>query len=131
MERMLLPFTSTMNRKSLAVVIVLLIAVLSPASAIIGFCSRMPCCSHVADAMTAASSTERNDCCTTIACYESPSLKLSTAPTSVNTVLAAPVLITTAAPAISPAPMVTQAFVDASPPLSSRHRLAVLSTLLI
>jgi hypothetical protein len=128
---MLLVCTSTMNRKSLAVVIVLLIAGLAPATAIIGFCARMPCCSHASNATTAAFSTERNDCCTTIACYESPSLRLSTSPTSADAVLAAPVLVITTAPAIAPAPIVTQAFSDTSPPLSSRHRLAVLSTLLI
>jgi len=120
-----------MNRKPLALLIVLLIAGLAPASAIIGFCARMPCCSHASNTMTAAFSTERNDCCTTIACYESPSLKLSTAPTSADAVLATPARIITTAPAISPAPIMTQAFADTSPPLSSRHRLAVLSTLLI
>jgi hypothetical protein len=129
MERMLLVSSTTMNRKSLALAIVLVIAGLAPAAAIIGFCSRMPCCSHASEA-TDAFSTERNDCCTTITCYESPSLKLSTAPTSVDTVLAAPLIITIA-PAISPAPMATQAFAGTSPPAPVRHRLALLSTLLI
>ncbi|MCU1231563.1 MAG: hypothetical protein JWO97_4447 [Acidobacteria bacterium] len=128
---MLLDSAVTMNRKALALAIVLLVAGLAPATAIIGFCARMPCCSHGSNATTAAFSTERNDCCTTIACYESPSLKLSTAPTSADAVLVAPALIITTAPAIAPAPIVTQAFADTSPPLSSRHRLAVLSTLLI
>jgi hypothetical protein len=128
---MLLASAITMNRKALALAIVLLVAGLAPASAIIGFCARMPCCSHPSNATTAAFSTERNDCCTTIACYESPSLKLSAAPTSADAVLATPALIITTAPAIAPAPIVTQAFADTSPPLSSRHRLAVLSTLLI
>jgi hypothetical protein len=128
---MLLASAITMNRKALALAIVLLIAGLAPATAIIGFCARMPCCSHGSNATTDVLSTERNDCCTTIACYESPSLKLSTAPTSADAVLAAPALVITAAPTIAPAPIVTQAVADTSPPLSSRHRLAVLSTLLI
>jgi hypothetical protein len=119
-----------MNRKPLALMIVLLIAGLAPASAIIGFCSPMPCCSHVSEA-TAAFSTERNDCCTTIACYESPSLKLTTAPpTAADALLASPALISVA-PAPSSAPLVTRAFEDTSPPVSTRHRLAILSTLLI
>jgi hypothetical protein len=129
MERMLLVSSSTMNRKSLALVIVLLITGLAPASAIIGFCSRMPCCLHASDT-TAEFSTERNDCCTTIACYESPSLKLTTAPTSADALLAVQALITIA-PAPRPAPLAAQAFADTSPPLPVRHRLAVLSTLLI
>ena len=126
---MLLVSRSTMNRKSLALAIVLLIAGLAPATAIIGFCSRMPCCSHASGA-TAAFSTERNDCCTTIACYESPSFKLTTAPTSTDALLATPALITIA-PAPPAPPLVAQLFADTSPPLSSRHRLAILSTLLI
>ena len=121
--------TSTMNRKSLALMIVLLIAGLAPATAIIGFCARMPCCSHVSEEATAFS-TERNDCCTTIACYESPSLELTTAPTSADALFAAPVVITVA-PAPSRAPLLAEAFADTSPPVPVRHRLAILSTLLI
>lgn len=116
-----------MNRKSLALVIVLVIAGLAPASAIIGFCARMPCCSQASEA-TAAWSTERNDCCTKIACYESPSL--ATAPGSAGALLAAPAIITVAPPP-SPPPLLAQAFADTSPPVRVRHRLAVLSTLLI
>ena len=128
MERMLLVPTPTMNRKPLALLIVLLIAALAPASAILGFCARMPCCSHASGA-SAAFSTERNDCCTTIACYESPSLKLTTAPASSDALLAAPALMTVVA-TTSPASLIIQDFADTSPPLS-RHRLAILSILLI
>src|SRR5258707_693499 len=118
-----------MNRKSLALVVILLIAGLSPASAIIGFCTRMPCCAHASEA-TAAFSTERNDCCTTIACYESPSLKLSASSSQSDLLSAAPALIAVA-PEPSPAPLVSRDFADTSPPLPARHRLAILSTLLI
>ena len=45
-ERIVLMLRSTMIRKPLTVAIVLLLAGLSPAAAIIGFCTRMPCCSH-------------------------------------------------------------------------------------
>jgi hypothetical protein len=129
MERMLPVSLSTMNRKSLALAIVLLIGGLAPASAIIGFCPRMPCCSNASDA-TAAFSTERNDCCDTIACYELPSLKLTIAPISADALLAAPAVITIA-PAPPPTPLLAQAFRDTSPPAPVRHRLAILSTLLI
>ena len=118
-----------MNRKSLALLIVLLIAGLAPATAIIGFCARMPCCSHASEA-PAAFSTERNDCCTTIACYESPSLKFTTIPSSADALLSAPAAITVA-PASSPALLFTLAFADTSPPIGTRLRLAILSTLLI
>jgi hypothetical protein len=128
MEWILPVSVSKMNRKPLAFLIVLLIAVLAPAMAIIGFCSRMPCCSHASDA-TATFSTERSGCCMTIACYDSPSLKFTTAPTSADALLAAPVLITLA-PA-SPAPLLAQPFADTSPPSRLRHRLAILSTLLV
>ena len=46
LERMLLVSASKMNRKGLALVIVLFLAGLAPAAAIIGFCTRMPCCNH-------------------------------------------------------------------------------------
>jgi hypothetical protein len=118
-----------MNRKSLALAILLLLGGLAPAMAIIGFCSRMPCCSHVSGATTALS-TERSDCCTALACYDSPSLKLTTAPISADVLPATPVLIAVAPPA-SPATRITQAFADTSPPTRLRHRLAILSTLLI
>jgi hypothetical protein len=121
--------SSIMNRKSLALAIVLLIAGLASASSIIGFCTRMPCCSHASDT-TAAFSAEDNDCCTTIACYESPSLKLTTSLSSADGLFAAAAVITVAPPP-SPAPLIVRAFSDSSPPSSLRHRLAILSTLLI
>jgi hypothetical protein len=130
MERMLLVSPSTMKRKSLALAMILLFTGLAPATAVIGFCARMPCCSHAANAMTAALSTERNDCCTAIACYESPSLKLITAPTSAGALPVTPALVTvTSTP--SPATLLAKAVADASPPARVRHRLAILSTLLI
>src|SRR4051794_10514391 len=119
---------STMTRNLVTTAIVLLIALLAPATAIIGFCSRMPCCSHDSGA-AAALSTDRNDCCTTIACYESPSLKLMTAATSSNALPVTPALVAVATP--SPAPLLAHASDDPSPPLRVRHRLAILSTLLI
>ena len=118
-----------MNRKPLALAIVLIFAALAPATAIIGFCTRMPCCTDAA-AATVALSTERNDCCTTITCYESPSAKLTigTAPTA--DMLATPALLPVAA-APTMAAFLARVPVDASPPPTLQHRLAVLSTLLI
>jgi hypothetical protein len=119
---------STMTRNLVTAAIVLLIAALAPATAIIGFCSRMLCCSHASGA-TAALSAERNDCCTTIACYESPSLKLMTAATSANALPVTAALISVAPP--SPVPLLAHASDDPAPPIRVRHRLAILSTLLI
>ena len=121
---------SKMNRKPFALLIVLLIAALAPASAIIGFCTRMPCCSHASDA-TAAFSTERDDCCTTIACSESPSAKLTNGTASSYTPPATPALVGAASVIASPTQLRTREIIDTSPPASTRHRLAILSTLLI
>ncbi|SRR5712692_884827 len=130
LERMLLVSASTMNHKSLALAVVLLITGLAPATAIIGFCARMPCCSHASEA-TAAFSTESHDCCTTIACYESPSATLANASSAPLSLIATPMLAL-AAPTI-PAPDSTTptAPIDTSPPRRTSERLAVLSTLLI
>jgi hypothetical protein len=129
MGRMLLGNASTMNRRPLALAIVLLLAGLAPATAIIGFCARMPCCGK-ASADQLARTTESRDCCTTIACYEPPSLKMGTAAASSDALLALPALVSVV-PAAPAAPLIAQAFADTSPPVPIRHRLAILSTLLI
>ncbi|HJW93761.1 MAG TPA: hypothetical protein VJ901_09095 [Thermoanaerobaculia bacterium] len=115
-----------MTRKPLALAIVLLIAGLTPATAIIGFCTRMPCCNHDAAAVLAASNA--NDCCTTITCYETPSAKLAPG-TSAQVSIAAPVAVRVAF--VNVQPRSARKHVDTSPPLETRHRLAILSTLLI
>ena len=118
-----------MNRKALALTIVLLITGLAPATAIIGFCTRMPCCSHEA-AAAISFATESTDCCTTITCYESPSLKLTTGTSAAVTFMAAPVLLASV-PVLPQRPAIARAVVDTSPPATSNHRLAVLSVFLI
>ncbi|HEX3583489.1 MAG TPA: hypothetical protein VH087_17085 [Thermoanaerobaculia bacterium] len=122
-------FTSMMSRKSTALAIVLLLAVLAPATAIIGFCTRMPCCSHAASETMAALSTERTDCCTTITCYESPSANLANRVASADAGFAAPALVAVAP--TTAAPTVTAQVIDTSPPASARQRLAALSVLRI
>ena len=107
----------------------LLIAALAPAAAIIGFCTRMPCCSHTPDASVALSA-ERTDCCTTITCYESPSAKLTIGTSPTADTIAAPALISVPpAPAI--ASFLARVPIDTSPPMTMQHRLAALSTLLV
>jgi hypothetical protein len=117
-----------MNRRALAFAIVLLIAGLAPATAIIGFCARMSCCRY-ADT-TAALGTETRDCCTTLACYESPTARLTSTFALAAALVAAPAL-----PVIAPAAPVPlrvgSVRSDRSPPPDVGVRLAVLSTLLI
>lgn len=128
MERMLLVSTSKMNRKLFAMAIVLILAGLAPATGIVGFCTRMPCCSHSSDA-GASFATERNDCCTTITCYDSPSAKLANGTSSAYVVLATPAPAAVAAALAVPA--LTREIIDPSPPATARQRLSALSTLLI
>lgn len=125
---MLLFLGSIVNRKPLALAIVLLIAGLAPASAIIGLCTRMPCCKHAA-AAPAVFSAETNDCCTSITCYESPAAKLADGSAAADVASAVPAVVPIAFAA--PQPRVAREYADTSPPAGTRHRLAKLSTLLI
>jgi len=118
-----------MNRKSLALAVVLLLAGLAPASAIIGFCTRMPCCHHAA-ARHAAIGTTTTDCCTTIACYESPSARIASPGASLSTATIAAMAV--APLALAPSDRVAGApTIEPSPPPPTGQRLAILSTLLI
>jgi hypothetical protein len=112
-----------MSRKSLAVAVVMLLAGLAPAVAIIGFCQTMPCCHQSADA---AVDTTPNDCCPTITCDETPSANV-TASSATSSLVIAPVAVA----ASVPRPRGAERPADASPPDSTRSRLAILSTLLI
>jgi hypothetical protein len=129
MERILPVNRSMTLRRPLALAIVLMIAGLAPAAAIIGFCARMPCCSHTASASLALAN-ERADCCTTITCYESPAAKMANASSFDCAYVVAPALLSPAPVPIA-GPSVAQAVVDTSPPLTLRHRLAVLSILVV
>lgn len=121
--------TPSMNRRTLALAIVLLLAGLAPATAIIGFCARMPCCSHARSETAAALSAERNDCCASMTCYESPSASLSNRVASANIVFAPPAIVAVA-PSVEPHAL-TAAVIDISPPASARQRLSALSILRI
>ena len=118
---------SKMNRKAIALGIVLLLAGLAPATAMIGICTRMPCCSH-APSDAVAFSTESSDCCTSITCYESPSVKLANRVASADVVFAPELL---AAASTIAAPTLTIEVIDTSPPATARQRLAALSVLRI
>ena len=117
-----------MQRKVFAFAIVLLIAGLAPASAIIGFCTRMPCCKH-ASATPLAFSVDANDCCTTITCFDSPSAKLTSGASTIDVISIAPVIARVVV--VAPLRPIVEYQIETSPPIATRHRLAILSTLLI
>lgn len=113
-------------RRSFAILIVLVIAGLTPASAIIGYCARMPCCHH-ASPQPLEISADANHCCTTVACYDTPSVKLTgnlSLPVFVAARVLTPAVIVLAGPQLSPD-------ISASPPPTTQQRLAILSVLLI
>ena len=121
-----------MPRKTLALAVALLISSLTPATAVIGFCAKMPCCEHEARAVPQpVLTTERADCCTTINCYEAPPHELAAsgkAKVFTATTLAT-LRVTTAMPQASVARRCT--FDDSSPPPTTSERLSTLSILLI
>src|SRR5258708_8777780 len=128
MEPILLVSASKMNRKPFALAIVLLLVGFAPAATITGFCGRMPCCNHASDGPLAFS-TEARDCCTTITCYEPPCAKLANGAAASDALLATPVVVHVVVAA--PPQRIAAAGADTSPPIDTRHRLAILSTLLI
>lgn len=118
-----------MTRKTVALAVVLLIAGLTPATAVIGFCAKMPCCfgePHDAPALAA------NDagCCTTISCYEAPSHELTVAAKAPMAKIGAPLVLPPVA-SVPAVPVSRHAFDDTSPPLTTKQRLSTLSILLI
>ena len=120
-----------MTRKALALTIALLISSLAPATAVIGFCARMPCCEHKANAVPQpVLATERADCCTTINCYEAPSNEV-TAKDTAKVALAAVSLVPTHSTVVALPAHPARAFDDTSPPKTVRERLSTLTTLLI
>ena len=115
-----------MSRKAFAAIIVLLLAGLTPATAIIGFCARMPCCSHPPAPIHVT--TDPGDCCTTVTCYDVPSAKLN-AQSAVVYVAARAFIV---GPAIAPVtPPITLPLPDPSPPPPVTARLAILSILIV
>jgi hypothetical protein len=117
---------TTLIRKTLTAAFVLLFAGLTPAAAVIGFCTRMPCCSHAAGDSVAARDNAA-DCCTTITCYDVPAAKpATTAPVVNNSVASTALAAVPRLPHFTPVP-----FCDPSPPRGIGGRLAILSVLLI
>ncbi len=116
--------------KAVILALVLLIAALTPATAIIGFCARMPCCE--ADE-TAGSheqlTTPSASCCTSINCYEAPEQEAARASFEAKMT---GVTLTPATLLLVPSTLLAPTqFSDSSPPRPARERLSILSILLI
>lgn len=131
MEWMLPTSFPLMSRKVLAFLVILVVTGLTPATAVLGFCAKMPCCftdeDHDGRPVIGA---DMADCCSTINCYEAPSHDLTvSAKAKLFTGSVAAVL--PIATAVVPPPVVRHVFVDLSPPRTMSDRLASLSVLLI
>ena len=128
-ERMLLRFSPSMMRKVLALLVLVIASGLAPATAIIGFCAKMPCCfGEAQDGPVLA--TNMADCCTTISCYEGPPHDLAVSG-KVKAIAATTPVMLSVAPAIQQAPVARRTFDDTSPPPTTSERLSSLSVFLI
>jgi len=119
---------SSMLRKVFALMVILTITGVAPATAVIGFCAKMPCCFGEAQ-QAPALGTPMADCCTTINCYEAPSLE-STASAKAK-VFTSTMPVWSANIAVSQVNTARQTFEDTSPPITTSQRLSSLSILLI
>lgn len=119
---------TSMLPKALALTVVLAVIVVAPATAVIGFCARMPCCFAEARA-TPTLGPANADCCTSINCYEAPvdevtPLAKAAVSTPTMTILPANILV---AQESRPHRVVE----NPSPPVTTSQRLSSLSTLII
>lgn len=119
-----------MTRKIVALAVVLTISSLASATAVIGFCAKMPCCFAEAHE---GPSVARNDadCCTPVNCYEAPSQDRTVSAKAKSIIATAQAAVAVVA-AVPDAPAVAcSSFDDPSPPPTTKQRLSSLSILLI
>ena len=120
-------------RKALVLVLAVLILGVVPATAVIGFCAKMPCCFADPQASQGlAFSAPMADCCDSITCAETQpqELGLSTAVKMVAKVVSATPDLAIFLPAMPGLRLV--GYVDTSPPPPPQHqRLSTLSAFLI
>lgn len=126
---MLLALSIPMTRKILALMVVLIIAGFAPATAVIGFCAKMPCCfgqTHGGPALA----VNMADCCSTISCYEAPphDVTMSAKAKVFTATTLASLPVTLAMPQVAVA---RRTFDDTSPPPTTSERLSSLSVFLI
>ena len=118
-------------RKSLTLGFALLIALAVPATAMAGFCARMPCCFTFSEASAGTEiGRPSTDCCNSVSCAENPPQKLMT-PQGAKFVQTLAVL-PSAVPAITRTNALSaRVFETDSPPKTVHQRLAALSVFLI
>jgi hypothetical protein len=119
-------------RKALMLVFAVLIIGAVPASAVIGFCAKMPCCfAHEREApveLTAA----YPDCCDSISCAETPNQKLDRSSSAKAPTLSFVVFSQTVAIVPATHALTIRDYHDlAPPPPTARQRLSAISLLLI
>ena len=126
---MLLSISPSMTRKVLALLVVLIATGLAPATAVLGFCAKMPCCFEEAE-KGPAFAVNMADCCSAISCYEAPPHELAASgKAKVFTATALATLPVTAA--MPPLAAARGTFDDTSPPPTTSERLSTLSIFLI
>ncbi len=105
-------------------------AALVPATAIAGFCAKMPCCFSQASEGTGSQSLSESDCCSTVSCAEAPSQDITLSETAKQFASNAPVSFAALVDAPH-TPFVCRTCEHSSPPRTSSQRLSALSTFLI
>ena len=126
---MLLRFTPSMARKVLALLIVVIASGLALATAVIGFCAKMPCCFGEAEDGPAIA-VNMADCCSTISCYEGPPHDLAMSG-KVKAFTATTLVMLPVTEAMLQIPVARRTFDDTSPPRTTSERLSSLSVFLI
>ena len=118
-----------MMRKVLALLVVVIATGLAPATAVIGFCAKMPCCFGEAEAGPVVAD-DMADCCSTISCYEAPphDVTVSAKAKVFTATTLATLPVTLAMPQVAAA---RRTFDDTSPPPTTSERLSSLSVFLI
>lgn len=119
-----------MTRKVLGLLIVVITTGLSPATAVIGFCAKMPCCFGEA-ASGPAFDVDMADCCSTISCYEAPSHDLTVVAKAKVFPPALLVDLPVTLPMLQQVSAARLTFNDTSPPPTTSERLSSLSAFLI
>ena len=116
-----------MLRKTLAMLIVVIVAGFEPAMAGVAFCAESSCCAATAPV---PASLDLPDCCVTVSCYDGPSTEVAvTAESKVGAVSTAAVMrATLVSPRVSAPRIAVQV---PSPPRTMSERLSALSLFLI
>lgn len=118
-----------MMRKTLAMLIVLIVAGFEPAMAGVAFCAQSSCCTAGAED-GARSSLDRPGCCDAVPCYEAP--PVDSAVSAETKVIAAPAHALVRVASLSPRTAAPRIAVHVpSPPRTMSERLSSLSLFLI